>query len=344
MKLNASQTSGFLAKPDPHVRAVLLYGPNAAAVREAATRLAAWALGPNPDSFGETILYEAALARDAACLGDALEAQSLLGGATLVRVRIEGDLAAGALLAAAEMLGNPATQCAFLLLEAGDLPKASKIRLAFEAGAHLAALPFYEDEEQDLLRMARARLKEAGVALDRAAMEQFAALMPQDRGLMYNEIDKVIAFSGPECSPPDAADIMALLAADGENDAHDAGQSALLGHGAEAALALSDLVGFSGVSALRALEQRLLRLLEARNLVESGLSPRDASKRLRPPVFWKETDSFEAQLRLWTPAMLASALEVVWRAQLRAMTAGAPQELIAVSTYRIIAGIAARRK
>lgn len=344
MELKAHQTAAFLAKPDPNIRGFLIYGPNGAAAREAAARLARWALGPDADPFAETILYEADLQRNASRLGDALEAQSLLGGTSLVRVRIQGDAMADGLLANAAILGKGPGSYATLLVEAEELAKTSKIRQAFEKSPHLVALPFYEDGEQDLLNMARARLKAAGIAMDRAAMEQFAALMPQDRGLMNNEIDTLIAFSGPERAAIDAGEITALLAADGENDVHDAGQSALLGHGADAALALSDLVGFAGVSALRALETRLLRLHEAQILIAGGLSARDAGKRLRPPLFWKEIDSFEAQLRIWKPALLAAALDVVWRAQLRAMTAGAPQELIAVSTFRIVAGIAARRK
>ncbi len=346
MKVSAGQVSGFLSKPDPGTRAILLFGPNQAAAREAAALLVKWALGPDPDPFGETILYETALLKDAGCLGDALEAQSLLGGASLVRVRIETEAAAlvEILLAAAALLGKGAGRYAMLLVEAGDLPKASKIRAAFEAGPHLAALPFYEDSEQEFLRMARARLKEAGVPTDKAALEQFAALMPQDRALMYNEIEKLIVYAGASRAPLEAEHVSALLADDGDSDAHEAGQHALLGYGAEAALALSDLVGFAGVSALKALEARLLRLLEGQSLIAGGLAPRDVGGRLRPQVFWKEADSFEAQLRAWKPDMLASALDVVWRAQLRAMTAGAPQELIAVSAYRAVAGIVVRGK
>lgn len=343
MKLSPSQVAAFLKAPDPQVRGVLLFGPNGAGAREAAARLARWALGPDRDPFNEIILYEAALIKDAARLGDALEAQSLLGGASLVRVRIEGESAAETLLAAAALLGTGAGNYAMLLIEAGDLPKTSKIRLAFEASAHLAALAFYDDSAQDLLRLAHADLKAAGVSMNDAALEQFVSLLPLDRMVMRNEVDKLIAYSGPARLPLEAEDVTALLAADGDSDIQNAGLFALSGHGAQAAQALSDLAGFSGVSAVRALESRLLRLREAQTLIAGGVSPRDAGKRLRPPVFWKESDSFEAQLRQWSAPKLILALEVVWRAQLRAMTAGAPQELIAVSAYRAVAGIAARK-
>ena len=324
------------------MRAILLYGPNGAAVRQAGARLEKWALGPNADPLNQTLLYESALAKDGARLGDALAAQSLLGGPCLVRVRIEGEAAASAILEAAAMLESGEGRYALLLIEAGDLPKQSKIRAAFDAGKFLASLPFYEDSEQDLLRMARSCLREAAVPISEAAAAQFAQRIGEDRGVLHAEIDKLITFSGPQRLGIEPEDISALMAADGESDVDDAVQSALLGHGAETTQALSDLIGFAGISALRALEFHLLRLQEALALLATGLAPQAIGRRLRPIVLFKHQDSFEAQLRLWSPALLATALDAVWRAQLRAMAAGAPQELIAVSTYRVVAGIAAR--
>ena len=342
MKFSASKAAGFVAKPDAQIRGILIYGPNGAAVREAAGRLEAWALGPNADPLNQTVLYEAALLKDRARLVDALSAQSLLGGPCLVRVRIEGDSAAQMILDAAAVLERGEGTYALLIIEAGDLPKQSKIRAAFDAGKFLAALPFYEDSDQDLLRMARSRLREASVPISEAAAAQFAQRIGDDRGVLQSELDKLITFSGPQRLPIEFEDIATLMAADGEHDVDDAVESVLLGHGAVANQALSDLGGFAGVSALRVLEARLLRLQDAFTLLASGLSQEDVAKRQYPGLYWKVRDSFEAQLRLWSPALLGKALDVVWRAQLRSMTAGAPQELIAVSTYRAVAGIAAR--
>ena len=58
------------------------------------------------------------------------------------------------------------------------------------------------------------------------------------------------------------------------------------------------------------------------------------SAKLRPPVFWKERDAVTAQARLWTAKKLNAAYDVLWAAELRCKTAGAPQELIAADAYR----------
>jgi DNA polymerase-3 subunit delta len=86
-----------------------------------------------------------------------------------------------------------------------------------------------------------------------------------------------------------------------------------------------------------------LRLQEARVAVDRGSSPVDAAAKLRPPVFWKERDIFNDHLRAWTMPRLAAALDVLWRAQLRAMTAAAPQDVIAAEAFRAVATLANRR-
>jgi hypothetical protein len=54
-------------------------------------------------------------------------------------------------------------------------------------------------------------------------------------------------------------------------------------------------------------------------------------------VFWKERDAVAAQARLWTQKKLNAAYEVMWAAELRSKTAGAPQHLIAADAYRSVA-------
>ena len=90
----------FLDKPDENIRAVLLYGPNESFAHEAAQKLAAWAMGKSDDPYATTKLGEDEIKRDSARLGDALAAQSLLGGPTIVWARINGKGADESILAA----------------------------------------------------------------------------------------------------------------------------------------------------------------------------------------------------------------------------------------------------
>lgn len=321
---------------------MLVFGPNRSAVQEAGSTLLRQAIGENPDPLALTQLSEDDLRGDHARLGDELAAQSLLGGPRAVRLRVQGDAAAEPVLAAVKAFEAGGSAAAFLVIEGGDLASRSKIRAAFEAAKRLAAIPCYADEDGDLTKLALAMLREAEVSLDDAALARLQSLLPGDRGVLRRAMETVILLAGPEKAAPGEAELAALLANDDEAAINTAVQAALAGDARALTQALSDLGGFSGVAALRALERAFLRLIEARRLcAEERLAPAAAMQRLKPPVFWSERPAFEAALRRWNEPQLARALDLLWGAQLRAMRAGAPEELMAVYTFRVIANLIA---
>ena len=119
-QIKGASIKRFLEKPDKNVRAVLLYGPNESFTHEAAQRLAAWALGKSDDPYAVTKLGEDEIKRDSAKLGDALAAQSLLGGPTIVWARISGKGADDSVLAALKVIEDNGPS-GFLIVEAGDI-------------------------------------------------------------------------------------------------------------------------------------------------------------------------------------------------------------------------------
>ena len=91
MKIAAGQIDGFLHRPDPQIRAVLLYGPDAGLVRERADTLAKTICPELHDPFRVAELTGAVLAADPARLVDEAAQISLMGGRRVVRLRV-GEL------------------------------------------------------------------------------------------------------------------------------------------------------------------------------------------------------------------------------------------------------------
>ena len=151
------------------------------------------------------------------------------------------------------------------------------------------------------------------------------------------EIEKLALYAHNLGRPISADDIEALMAGEAESALDAASLAAAQGKVAQAVEALARIDGLSGVSAIRALLRRMHQLRDARAMIDGGTSPSDAVSRLRPPVFWKERDAVAAQARLWTAKKLNAAYDVLWSAELRSKTAGAPQELIAADAYRGVA-------
>ena len=91
MKLPAARVAAFLRRPDPEIRAVLFYGPDAGLVRERADAVARTVCPDLRDPFRVADLTAAALAADPARLADEAAQISLMGGRRVVRVREAGD-------------------------------------------------------------------------------------------------------------------------------------------------------------------------------------------------------------------------------------------------------------
>jgi len=326
----------FLDKPDKGVRAVLLYGPNESFVHEAAQKLVAHALGKSDDPYAIAKLGEDDIKRDSARLIDALSAQSLLGGPTIVWARVAGKAADPALLDALDAFerGDP---LGYLVVEAGDLGSSAETVKKFAAAQHAAAIVFYEETEAERAQHARMLAAAAGLAFEPGAEELFLASLPADRGLVAREVEKLALYAHGLGRRISSEDLDALMASEAESALDAASLAAAQGRANQAVESLARIDALSGVSALRALLRRLHQLRDARALIDQGMAPSDAVAKLRPPVFWKERDAVAAQTRAWSAKKLNAAFDTLWQAELRCKVAGAPQELIAADAYRSVA-------
>ena len=134
----------FLGRPDPAVRAALIYGRDMGIVRDRGQQLAA-RLVPNPDDpFDVALLTEQDLADDGGRLEGELAAQSLMGGRRLVRLRLSNEKPAQDKLAAEALERHAAGELnpdAFFLIEAGNLGRDSALRKASEKIDGSATIP-----------------------------------------------------------------------------------------------------------------------------------------------------------------------------------------------------------
>lgn len=339
MKISRAGVGRFLESPDAKVRAALLYGPNTSFVHEAAQRLARQSLSTSADDpYAMIKLAEDDIKRDPARLADGLAAQSLLGGVNLVWARVDGRGADAALLDALKAIETGASTN-FLIVEAGDISSTGELTKAFNAAERAAAIAFYEESEAERAQYVKSFLRELGLALDADAEERLLSALPSDRGLARREVEKLALYAHGLGRKLTGDDFAQLLPDESESALDAASSAAASGKPAEAIEALARIDNLSGVSALRALERRMLQLSDARALIEHGASPSDAVAKLRPPVFWKERDAVAAQTRAWSAKKLNAAFDILWNAELRAKTAGAPQHLIAADAFRAVAGL-----
>jgi DNA polymerase-3 subunit delta len=339
VRLPAARVAAFLRRPDPEIRAVLFYGPDAGLVRERADAIARTVCPDLRDPFRVADLTAAALTTDPARLADEAAQLSMMGGRRVVRVREAGDALAQL---CGRFLANTAGD-ALIVVEAGDLPGRSALRRVFDDAPQAAAIGCYPDSARDLAAVIRETCAAHRVAISRDAVDFLVGHLGGDRLLTRAELEKLTLYAGDggQIEFDDAraviADSAALSLDDALLAAAEGDASAL-----DRALARVFQEGESPVTVVRALLRHLQRLHLLASRVAAGASIEEAMRAARPPIFFKEQDSYRRQLRRWSEARLRDALDRVALAEFRMKLTGPRADTICREALFSVASMASR--
>jgi DNA polymerase-3 subunit delta len=336
----------FLGRPDPQIRAALIYGRDLGVVYDRGRQLAAKLVANPDDPFDVSQLTDGDIDADAGRLEGELAAQSLMGGRRLVRLRFATEKTGPDKTAAEALTRHAAGELnpdAFLLIEAGALGKDSALRKAAEKAPGAAVIPCYEDEPGDVARLVRETLAQDSLSLSADALALFVARMPKERGVARQEIERLALFLGPgrgvNAGP---ADLEPFLGVEPEASLAEAAADAFGGRLAQAQAGLRRAAqeGEAGPAAVRMLSLHLALLRRILTLAKGGAGLQEAAKTAR--VFWKQEKEVLRQARAWTLAELDRIQPDLLAADLACKSTGSPAHLIAERAALAVAGRARR--
>ena len=336
----------FLKAPDGAIRAALIHGKDRSGVAERATLLCKAITPDLNDPFNVTVLTDSDIDGDETRLDEALTALSMIGGRRLVRVRLGSEKAsidkqlASALKAHAEGAYNPD---AMLVVEAGALGRDSALRKAAEAAQAAVAIACYEDETGDVARMTREALAADKVGLTQDALDRFVARLPRERGLMRQEIERLVLYIGPGSGRTiDVAELELHLGVEPDASLQDAALQAFGGRPAPAQSGLRRALaeGESPVMAVRQASIHLGKLRRINVLQANGAGAKEAAK--AAGVFWKQEAEVLRQMRSWRHEDLSQVLDNTLECEKACKTAGSPDALLAERLLLEVAGRARR--
>jgi DNA polymerase-3 subunit delta len=341
VKLAASRISTFLQRPDPEIRAVVLYGPDDGLVRERAALLARTVCPDLKDPFRVAELTGAALLADPARLADEAAQLSLIGGRRVVRVG--GATDALAKLFAEFLASSPGE--AFVVVEAGELPARGALRRVFEEARHATAIACYPDTPRELAALIRETLAAHRIAASRDATQFLMAQLGGDRMLTRSELEKLVLYAG-EGGRIELEDARLSVSDTAALELDDAVMAAAEGDAARVERVLGRVLqeGESPVTIVRALLRHLQRLHGLAARVARGAGVEEVLRTARPPVFFKQEDNFRRQLALWSEARLRPQFERLAKAELNMKTTGLPAETICREAMLAVAEAARRQR
>ncbi|TVP94610.1 MAG: DNA polymerase III subunit delta [Roseinatronobacter sp.] len=313
MKLNARDLARLIAKPDPQLAGILIYGQDAMRVALKRQELVAAIIGPQGEGEMRLDRMPASEVRKVgAQLLDAVKAQGFFPGPRAVLLEDATDLTHDSIASA---LKDWRAGDAQLVVTAGALKASSKLRKLFEGARQAGAIALYDDPPTR--EEIEAALHKAGLAqIAPEAMRDLIALSRAlDPGDFRQTLEKISLYKHSDQTPLTSEDIAAVAPSSTEAAVDDLlhavaeGQSALIGP----LLVRLQAQGVQAVT-LAIMAMRHFRNLHAMSCDPGG--PSAGIQRMRPPIFGPRRDRLLGQAQTWGLPRLERALTELIEADL----------------------------
>lgn len=304
--IRANDADAFVAKPNPALPVILLFGPDIGLVHERAESLIRSAVDDPTDPFSLARLEADELSANPARLVDEAQTIPMFGGRRAIWVRAGGRYRIEAAVQA--LLALPQAECR-VVIEAGDLRRNAPLRALCERAKNAAVIGCYPDSERDLARLIDEEVRAAGMSIGREARALLAPLLGSDRQASRSELRKLVLYASgkKDIEVDDIKAVVANASALGIDAAIDA---AFAGRTADLETEFSKLVaaGTSPNAIVGAAIRHVSELHKLRLAVDDG-TPIDSALRSRPMIHFSRHRLVEPALQMWSAERLADAMK-----------------------------------
>ncbi len=305
----AHEVDSWLAKPDPAISIVLVYGPDRGLVAERAALFVERAGLDTNDPFSSLRVDAAELEASPGRLLDEAATVPMFSARRLIWVKGAG--AHKQLAAEVKALVAEPPRDSLVVIEAGELKKGAALRTAVEGGAGAMALPCYVDEGKAIDAVIDGIVAREGLAIGLEARQALRANLGGDRLATRSEVEKLALYcrGSGEIRLEDVRAMTGDVSGLGIDDAVDA---VLAGNGATFDASFTRLVsaGNHPFLVLAAAMRQFHSLQLLRGEMDAAGKPASAVvASARPPVFFSRRRLVEAALQRWSGAAIARALE-----------------------------------
>lgn len=338
----------LVSAPPPDMRLFLFYGADEGGARAAASKLAGNVADEGSEG-GKLHLSPSRLKEDPSILADEAAAISMFGGRKVLWVEPVAGAAANSVIPACEALleageaGNPA------VLIAGDLKAThALVKLAGGSG-RAAALRFYMPDARQAGAIVRELCAAAGLEPTPSAAARLTETALASRAVAEREIEKYALFLGAEPDAPQPLDddtLDKLGAAFAEATFQQLVDAVLGGKPAASAREQKRLSaeGKVAVAQVRALQRRVMQLVELGAGKPGGQSASSYLDSLGRRIFWKDKPSLARQMDIWPAAEAERALSRLVTLERELKSSGSVDaELRAANMFLALARFGERR-
>ncbi len=187
-----------------------------------------------------------------------------------------------------------------IILITTRLDKKSKIRNFFEKEKIALIVPFYKDNLQTLITIAKKILTENKINLSQENLNLIIERSRSDRVILRNELQKIILLSKDK-KKVDSNDISKLTNLSENYSASDLVDNCLCKNRKKTLNILNENIPSSedNILILRTFLSKLKRLRKLRLNLNETKNIDQAINLFKPPIFWKDKDLIKQQIKIW---------------------------------------------
>ncbi len=200
-----------------------------------------------------------------------------------------------------ESVIDESPQNSALIIKAESLTKSSKVRRFFENHKLCFSLACYEDDTKELIKQIEDYVAKNNLKFDRDVKNYLIQNLSSDRMINNNELEKMNLFIGNSGKLLSIEDAKFLLNDSSTQNFNRMIETVMYGNTSKSSKIVNKLLseGTNPVSLVRSLINYLSRIQKTKIEMKKGNNFDTAIKDLKPPIFWKEKESFQRHCLKW---------------------------------------------
>ena len=199
-----------------------------------------------------------------------------------------------------------------IIFNSSLLDKKSKIRKLFETEKDLICIAFYQDNNISLFRIATDFFKKNNIQISSENINLILDKCSCDRKNLYNEMNKILIFSF-EKKKINRDQIIKLINVYEDENYFELIDNCLAKNHVKVNKIINNNTFNNNetIILIRTFLSRLKRLIELKKLERELGNSKDTINNFRPPIFWKDKEMVEKQIKSWNNNQIHLLLDKV---------------------------------
>jgi len=188
-----------------------------------------------------------------------------------------------------------------IIFIAGILEKKSKIRRIFEEEKNLVCIPFYQDNNESLFKMAKEYFNRNKISISAQNINLIVDKSSGDRKKLQNEIEKILNFCFNK-NKIDRNEILKLINLYEDENYFNLIDSCLIKNNVKVCKIINNntFKKEDYIILIRSFLSRLKRLLELKKMQKTTANLSETINNFRPPIFWRDKEIVQKQIEIWS--------------------------------------------